>query len=136
MKKIKALILTTRDSKVFSQQFNNELPDPPQFKIAPGQNFSIGYPFEGITPMINQDDQLDSETEETAFENTPLELTDTDTKKYINKPSCIRHLGRRKIRFNNATKLRDSANINYAGKLSDDKFMAYTPDFLPVRRIF
>ena len=127
MKKIKALILTTRDSKVFSQQFNNELPDPPQFKIAPGQNFSIGYPFEGITPMINQDDQLDSETEETAFENTPLELTDTDTKKYINKPSCIRHLCRKKVQSCHQVKRFCKHQLCRE---------AYTPDFLTVCRIF
>ena len=64
LKRIKALVLTIRDSKVFSQQFSCELPDPPQFKIAPGQNFSMVYPFEGgITPLGNQDDQLDREPE-------------------------------------------------------------------------
>ena len=86
--------------------------------------------------MSNQDDQLVREPEEITFENTPLELTDTDTMKYLNKPSCIRHLCLKKVRFNHATQLKDSANINYAGKLSDDKFTADTPDFLPVCRIF
>ena len=71
------------------------------------------------------------EPEDIAFENTPLELTDTNTEKYLKKPSCIRQLCRKKVRFNHVTQLKDSANINYAGKLSDDKFTAYTPDFLP-----
>ena len=84
--------------------------------------------------MGNQDDQLEREPEEIAFENTPLEHT--DTKKYLNKPSCIRHLCRKQVRFNHATQLSDSASTNYAGKLADDKFTAYTPDFLPGCRIF
>ena len=58
--------------------------------------------------MGNQDDQLEREPEEIAFENTPLELIDTDTEGYLNKPSCIRHLCHKQVRFNQATQLRDS----------------------------
>ena len=68
--------------------------------------------------MSNQDDQLDMEPEEIAFENTPKELTDTDTEKYLKTPSCIRQLCRKKVRCNHVNQLKDSANIKYAGNLS------------------
>ena len=40
LKRIKALILTSRDSKIFHEQFHVEMPEPPQFVNTPGQNLS------------------------------------------------------------------------------------------------
>ena len=60
LKRIKSLILTSRDSKIFHQNFKVELPEPPVFQIEPGQNFAIGEPIEdeittfGSKPIIEK----------------------------------------------------------------------------------
>ena len=46
LKRIKSLILTSRDSKIFHQNFKVELPEPPEFQIEPGQNYTICEPIE------------------------------------------------------------------------------------------
>ena len=74
LRKIKSLIITSRDSKIFHNQFKVEMPEPPQFMIEPGQNFSIGYPLQGdIEVLENQEGEEERVSENIAYENTPIE---------------------------------------------------------------
>ena len=74
LKHIKALILTSRDSKVFHEQFCVEMPDPPQFMINEGQNFSIGYPLQGGVEILEDEGEIEERNDEDIiYENTPIE---------------------------------------------------------------
>ena len=137
LKKIKALILTSRESKIFHEHFKVEMPDPPQFRISDGQNFSIGFPIgSGGVEIIEEDEnKKDRYDEEITYENTPIESnTKDEIKDFIRKP-CIRNI--KHISFDKKIHVNDTAGRVSIEKLSlIDKGTAITPHFLPVSRIY
>jgi hypothetical protein len=137
LKKIKALILTSRESKIFHEHFKVEMPDPPQFRISDGQNFSIGFPIgSGGVEIIEEDENLKNRyDEEITYENTPIESdTKDEIKEFIRKP-CIRNI--KHISFDKKIHVNDTAGRVSIEKLSlIDKGTAITPHFLPVSRIY
>ena len=98
LKRIKALILTSRDSKIFHEQFNVEMPEPPQFMISSGQNFSIGYPIQGGVEILDDPGGQEEIDENIAFENTPVMSSNSEVNDFIRKP-CIRHMPNRHVTF-------------------------------------
>ena len=134
LKRIKSLILTSRDSKIFHQNFKVELPEPPVFQIEPGQNFAIGEPIEdeittfGSKPII----------EETWEEKEPFYPADNehepDLEGFIDSPS-IRQISK-KVGFNQYISVRDLNDKDSKEKVAKyDKGTAYTPSLLPICRI-
>ena len=100
------MIITSRDSKIFHNQFKVEMPEPPLFMIEPGQNFSIGYPLQGdIEILENQEGEEERVSENITYENTPIEPDSyTEISNYIQKP-CIRNITHKLVTFNNSPKL-------------------------------
>ena len=85
LKHIKALILTSRDSKIFHEQFHVEMPEPPQFVINPGQNFAIGYPVQGGVEILDDPGGQEETDENIAFENTPVMSSNSEVNDFIRK---------------------------------------------------
>ena len=93
LKKIKALILTSRESKVFHEHFKIEMPEPPQFMISEGQKFSIGFTLQGGVEIIEEDENKgERNDEEIIYENTPVESnSENEINDFVRKP-CIRNI--------------------------------------------
>ena len=137
LKHIKALILTSQDSKIFHEQFQVEMPELPQFVIAPGQNFSIGYPIQGgVEVMDGQEGEGEAEDENIVYENTPIESSTSEVSNFIRNP-CIRHIPSRQVTFNDKIQFHDKSGKEITGKLApNDRNTAFTPNFLPVCKIY
>jgi hypothetical protein len=138
LKKIKALILTSRESKVFHEHFKIEMPEPPQFMISEGQNFSIGFPLQGGVEILEEDENKgERNDEDIIYENTPTESnSETEINEFVRKP-CIRNISNKHISFDKKIHMCDTAGQKSIESLSPiDKGTAVTPHFLPVCRVY
>ena len=136
LKRIKALILTSRDSKIFHEQFHVEMPEPPEFLINPGHNFSIGYPIQGGVEILDDPGGKEEIDENIAFENTPVMSSNSEVNDFIRKP-CIRHMPNRHVTFDDKVHFYDTSGKVVPGKLAqNDKSTACCPNFLPVCKIY
>ena len=138
LKRIKALILTSRESKVFHEHFKVEMPEPPEFMISEGQNFSIGFPLHGGVEILEENENTgERNDEDIIYENTPIESNpETEINEFIRKP-CIRNISNKHITFNNKVQTCDTTGKEITEKLSVyDRGTAVTPHFLPVCRIY
>jgi hypothetical protein len=134
LKRIKSLILTTRDSKVFHQNFKVELPEPPVFEIEPGQNFAIGDPIGGQINTFGSKPVI----EETWEEKEPFYLAENEEEPeiegFIDSPG-IRQISK-KVGFSQHITVRNSENKDSKERIANlDKGTAYTPTLLPICRI-
>ena len=138
LKRIKALILTSRESKVFHENFKVEMPDPPEFMISEGQNFSIGFPLHGGVEILEENENTgERNDEDIIFENTPIESNpETEINEFVRKPH-IRNISNKHITFDNKVHICDTIGKETTEKLSpSDRGTAVTPHFLPVCRIY
>ena len=114
------------------------MPEPPEFIIEPGQNFSIGYPLQGdIEILENQEGEEERISENIAYENTPIEPNSyTEINNYIQKP-CIRNITNKHVTFNNKVLSCDTMGKHSIEKLTEyDKNTSFCPSFLPICRIY
>ena len=112
------------------------MPEPPQFVINPGQNFSIGYPIQGGVEILDDPGGQEETDENIAFENTPVMSSNSEVNDFIRKP-CIWHMPNRHITFDGKVQFYDTSGKVVPGKLAqNDKSTAFCPNFHPVCKIY
>ena len=102
------------------------MPEPPQFIINPGQNFSIGYPIQGGVEILDDPGGKEEIDENIAFENTPVKSSNSEVNDFIRKP-CIRHMPNRHVTFDDKVQFRDISGKVIPGKLAQNDILKKNP---------
>jgi hypothetical protein len=135
LKRIKSLILTSRDSKIFHQNFKVELPEPPEFQIEPGQNYTIGEPIEDEITTFGSKPNTDESNVDKDIVYPDENEHEPDLEGFIDS-TYIRQINK-KVGFSQDVSTRDTHDRDSKEKLIKyDRGTAYKPSFLPICRIF